>query len=56
MGPIAIEDIKRVFNRQGMDLIVEKIETEPQLLDLLDLKIDYGQGYLFGKPRLARVE
>ena len=56
MGPIAIEDIKRVFNRQGMDLIVEKIETEPQLLDLLDLKIDFGQGYLFGKPRLARVE
>ncbi len=56
MGPIAIEDIKRVFNRQGMDLIVEKIETEPQLLDLLDLKIDYGQGYLFGEPRLARVE
>jgi cyclic-di-GMP phosphodiesterase, flagellum assembly factor TipF len=56
MGPIAVADIKRVFNRQGMDLIVEKIETEPQLLDLLDLKIDYGQGYLFGKPRLARVE
>jgi len=55
-GPIAVADIKRVFNRQGMDLIVEKIETEPQLLDLLDLKIDYGQGYLFGKPRLARVE
>ena len=55
-GPIAIEDIKRVFNRQGMDLIVEKIESEPQLLDLLDLKIDFGQGYLFGEPRLARVE
>ncbi|MBK19204.1 MAG: hypothetical protein CMM52_10270 [Rhodospirillaceae bacterium] len=55
-GPIAIEDVKRVYNRQGMDLIVEKIETEPELLELLDLKIDYGQGYLFGEPRLARVE
>jgi len=55
-GPIAIEDIKRVFNRQGMDLIVEKIESEPQLHDLLGLKFDFGQGYLFEDPRLARVE
>lgn len=56
IGPIAVADIKRVFNRQGMDLIVEEIETESQLLDLLDVKIDFGQGYLFGKPRLARLE
>ena len=27
IGPIAVADIKRVFNRQRMDLIVEKIET-----------------------------
>lgn len=53
---IAIEDIKRVVDRHGMDLIVEKIEREPDLLELLDLRVDFGQGYLFGAPRLTRIE
>jgi cyclic-di-GMP phosphodiesterase TipF (flagellum assembly factor) len=53
---VAVIDIKRAIDRRGMDLIVEKIESEPKLLELLDLRIDYGQGYLFGEPRLARVE
>jgi cyclic-di-GMP phosphodiesterase TipF (flagellum assembly factor) len=53
---IAIEDIKRVFDRHGMDLIVEKIETEPALIELLDFRIDFGQGYLFGEPRLSHAE
>jgi cyclic-di-GMP phosphodiesterase TipF (flagellum assembly factor) len=39
-----------------MDLIVEKIETEEMLLDLLELKIDFGQGYLFGEPRPTAKE
>jgi cyclic-di-GMP phosphodiesterase TipF (flagellum assembly factor) len=55
-GNIAIEDIKRVVDRHGMDLIVEKIEREPDLLELLDLRVDFGQGYLFGAPRLTRIE
>jgi cyclic-di-GMP phosphodiesterase TipF (flagellum assembly factor) len=50
------EEIKRVADRHGIDLIVEKIESEPMLLELLDLRIDYGQGYLFGEPRLAKVD
>ena len=37
-----------------MNLIVEKIETEPDLLEILDLQVDYGQGYLFGEPQSAR--
>jgi len=45
---------KRSLDRNGIDLIVEKIETEPMVLELLDLPIDYGQGYLFGEPRLAK--
>ncbi|MPY71688.1 MAG: EAL domain-containing protein [Alphaproteobacteria bacterium] len=53
---ISPEDIKRIADRHGMDLIVEKIESEKVLLELLDLRIDYGQGYLFGEPRLARIE
>jgi cyclic-di-GMP phosphodiesterase TipF (flagellum assembly factor) len=55
-GNIAIEDIKRVVDRHGMDLIVEKIEKESDLLELLDLRVDFGQGYLFGAPRLTRIE
>jgi cyclic-di-GMP phosphodiesterase, flagellum assembly factor TipF len=45
---------KRALDRNGIDLIVERIETEPMVLELLDLPIDYGQGFLFGEPRQAR--
>ena len=55
-GHIAIEDIKRVVDRHGMDLIVEKVERESDLLELLDLRVDFGQGYLFGAPKLTRIE
>lgn len=55
-GNIAVEDIKRIFDRHGMDMIVEKIESESELLELLDLRVDFGQGYLFGAPRLSRIE
>lgn len=44
--------LKSEMDRNGIDLIVEKIETESQLRDLLDVEIDYGQGYLFGHPQL----
>lgn len=39
-----------------MDLIVEKIEIKSDLLELLDLRVDFGQGHLFGAPRLTRIE
>jgi cyclic-di-GMP phosphodiesterase TipF (flagellum assembly factor) len=45
---------KRALDRNGIDLIVERIETEPTVLELLDLPIDYGQGFLFGEPRPAK--
>lgn len=45
-----LKRIKAELDTNGIDLIVEKIESEKQLLELLDLEIDYGQGYLFGKP------
>lgn len=35
-------------------MIVEKIETEPQLVEFLDHNIRYGQGYLFGEPRESK--
>ena len=51
---ISMNSLKGAMDRQAMDLIVEKIETEEMLLELLDLKIDFGQGYLFGEPKAVK--
>ncbi len=53
-GSMAIEVLKSSLNRHRIDLIVEKVESEPVLLELLDQPVDFGQGYLFGEPRLSR--
>lgn len=55
-GDIAPEDMKETLDRFGLDMIVEKVESERQLVELLDYGIDYGQGYLFGEPRLSRSD
>jgi cyclic-di-GMP phosphodiesterase, flagellum assembly factor TipF len=46
--------LKQALERSGIDLIVEKIETEQKLIEILDVPVDYGQGYLFGEPRQMR--
>lgn len=47
--------LKSTMNSLGIDLIAEKIEDEASLLELLEYKIELGQGYLFGEPRLSRA-
>jgi cyclic-di-GMP phosphodiesterase TipF (flagellum assembly factor) len=47
-------DLKDALARHGIDLIVDKVEQEKTVLELLDYGVDFGQGYLFGEPRLAR--
>ena len=37
-----IAKLKGLLERDGIDLIVEKIESEPMLLDLLDCHIDFS--------------
>lgn len=49
-----IRAFKRALDEQAIDLIVEKIESEQMLLELLDMPVDFGQGYLFGEPRAAK--
>ncbi|MEC7388600.1 MAG: EAL domain-containing protein [Pseudomonadota bacterium] len=51
---INMNSLKGAMDRQAMDLIVEKIETEEMLVELLDLRIDFGQGYLFGEPKAVK--
>jgi cyclic-di-GMP phosphodiesterase TipF (flagellum assembly factor) len=48
--------LKRTLDSYAIDLIVERIETEPMLLEVLDLGVDFGQGFLFGEPRIAKSD
>jgi cyclic-di-GMP phosphodiesterase TipF (flagellum assembly factor) len=54
MPDLAAEDFAALARRYGMQLIAEKVESEPQVAEILDLDIPYGQGHLFGEPRAIR--
>ncbi|MDB5477573.1 MAG: diguanylate phosphodiesterase, partial [Alphaproteobacteria bacterium] len=45
-----IKRIKNHLDANGIQVILEKVENEKQLLGLVDLQADYGQGFLFGRP------
>lgn len=47
-------DYADLLRRHGVELVAEKVETERQVIDVLELDIAYGQGNLFGEPRPIR--
>ena len=47
-------DFAAMTRRYGVEIVAEKIETERQVIDVLELEIAYGQGHLFGQPRAIR--
>ena len=49
-----VEALTQGLNDNNIDLIVEKLEAEEDLIEILDFDIDFGQGYLFGEPRISR--
>ncbi len=51
-GEARVGRLKKQLDAAGIDLIVERIETESELRELLDYGINLGQGYLFAKPEL----
>ena len=51
---IAAADIDAVFQRYGIDLIAERIESEDTVLEVLDLDVPFAQGHLFGAPRAIK--
>lgn len=51
-GSARVSRLKTQLDAAGIDLIIEKVETESALRELLDFSIDYGQGWHFGKPDL----
>jgi cyclic-di-GMP phosphodiesterase TipF (flagellum assembly factor) len=46
--------LRRSSEAHDIEVIVEKVESENDLVELLDFGIEYGQGFLFGEPRLSR--
>ncbi|MDO9126489.1 EAL domain-containing protein [Parvibaculum sp.] len=53
-GDIHAADLKELLRRNGIQLIVDKVETEREVVDVLDLDVELGQGFLFGEPRPVR--
>lgn len=51
---IQASDFAGLMRRYGVEIIAEKVETERQAIDVLELDIAYGQGHLFGEPRAIR--
>jgi cyclic-di-GMP phosphodiesterase TipF (flagellum assembly factor) len=51
---IAAPDFAHLARRHGVEIVVEKIESEREVVDVLDLNIGLGQGHLFGEPRPIR--
>jgi len=49
-------DFAALARRHGVQLIAEKVESERQVVDVLELDIGYGQGHLFGEPRPIREQ
>ena len=54
MADIDAADFASLMRRHGVELIAEKIETERQVIEVLELDAGFGQGHLFGEPRAIR--
>lgn len=55
-GHIHPADFGDLLHRYGMELITDHVETESQVLELLDFDIKLAQGNLFSPPRPVRAE
>lgn len=53
-GDIHAGDLKELLRRNGIQLIVDKMEAEREVVNVLDLDVELGQGFLFGEPRPVR--
>ncbi len=54
IGGVAAEDYAANLARFGIELIAEKIEDEPTVVEVLEFDVGLGQGHLFGEPRPIR--
>lgn len=56
LSDIHAADFAAVTRRWGVEVVAEKVESERQVVDILDLELGYGQGHLFGEPRAIREQ
>jgi len=49
-------DLAAFLARHGITLIATRIESESQVVDILDYDVKFGQGNLFAPPRLVRAD
>lgn len=55
-GHIHPSDFGDLLHRYGIELITDHVETESQVLELLDYDVHIAQGNLFSPPRPVRAE
>ncbi|NVJ99468.1 MAG: EAL domain-containing protein [Alphaproteobacteria bacterium] len=48
-----VEAFKSFIRRHGMQLVASRIESEDDVLEALEAKVEFAQGYLFGEPTSA---
>ncbi|HEX7800902.1 MAG TPA: EAL domain-containing protein [Asticcacaulis sp.] len=49
-------DYAGLLARYGIEVIAEKVESEKQVVDILEIDIGYAQGHLFGEPRAIKEQ
>lgn len=54
-GQALFNKLRRTMDNAGITLIAEKIENNETLREILDFDVDYGAGFLFGRPDLEGV-
>ncbi|WP_300301839.1 EAL domain-containing protein [Ferrovibrio sp.] len=54
-SPIDLADLPEICQRHNLVPVLGKVENEQELLKLSDLDFPFGQGMLFGIPKLARA-
>ena len=55
-GDIHPHDFADLLVRYGIELVADHIETEAQVLEILEYGIGFGQGFLFSPPRPVRAD
>ena len=55
-GDIHPHDFADLLVRYGIELVADHIETEAQVLEILEFGIGFGQGFLFSPPRPVRAD
>ncbi|MGQ2990598.1 MAG: flagella assembly cyclic-di-GMP phosphodiesterase TipF [Brevundimonas sp.] len=53
---IQAADFAGLTRRYGIEVIAEKVESERQIVDILELDVALGQGHLFGEPRAIKEQ